>query len=477
MTMLAGHCLLMSLVLASPESDRARALYAEQRYSEAAVIFEQLWTADKSSSDLFNAALARQAAGELTKANLYFRMISGQSDLGPDERTEAAEHVGWLRQVLTVIEVKIRPGAALGPKAALHLAQGDDLLTVALSDLEETPRLNSEPNRTWTLYLEPGEWTLGLLPRSARHAYNSVDSVEPQRVVVPPASSADLTLTVNFALTPQLAPLEIEVGERPAERGVELRLTDPLGLHSRELVIDRAHLSLPLPTGAWDYTLTLGKHAWLRRPRGPTSGGAIEVMEGTSPTRRSFTAQLEDELDAERRRETFALTTAGTSLLFATVGGGFLGGGSKRRLEDSQNKTGVLDLGSAGAFFLGSAAGLVGTSLGTVLGAGRRVWLAELALGSTTAVTATAWYGLSRRSLPRRAAYTAEESATISERQPLLYASMALVGLGTALSLGAGVSLLLDRARAKRTKSKSAAPNAQVSFQTSISGGGFYVSF
>ncbi len=478
--MSASLChLLLALALVSPESDHARHLYEQQRFAEAAIAYEELWAAQASSTDLFNAALARQAAGQLTQANLYFRMISGHRDLGPEERTLAAERVSLLQLSLTKIELEIRPGRALGPDAELLLQRGADVISIKLHDIDELLPLdkNGDPlpidrerpdsgPRTWTLFLEPGEWTLHVIPRSDRAAFNTENAVVPQVVMVPPRTTSDLTISAHFALVPETTAFEIDIGEAAAARGVHLQLIDPLRIRDFKPSIHQPSLTLTLPTGVWRYQLLLKKHRWLLRPQGPTLAGVLEVSQGTSMSRQSFADELDREIVDETKRWIFATATASNALGFAALGGGLLGGSFRSSRSDAPTQR--YDLGSAGAFFLGSGAGLIGTTLSTVLGAKRRTWLTEFALGGMTTISAVTWYGLIRSSLNNQIAGTSSDNL-----EPQLYGSMGLVGLGTALSLGAASALLLRRrktARPPRTKTT-------ISVQKSLTRGALNVSF
>ena len=448
--MLASLCHLLSgVLLLSPASDRARDLYKQQRFDEAAIAYEQLWESEASSAYLFNAALAWQAAGRLTRANLYLRMISRRSDLGAEERAFAAERVGLLLPALTELEIEIRPGRALGPDAELRLAQGTEVIGVKLRDLDELlplgtdgeplvvdPRRPDSGPRTWILFLEPGEWTLQLIPRSPRTAFNGVDSVDHQVIKVPQSTGSDLTISVQFALVPENATLEVEIGEAAAARGVELRLLDPLRIRDFKPSLHEPSLTLTLPAGIWRYEVELTKHPWLWRPREPTLSGVFDLSAGGSAHRRDLAARLDRKLADERTRQIFATATAANALGFTALGSGLLGGGLL-----TLNRTRRYDTGSAGAFFLGGGLGLLGTTLGTVFDVGDRVWLTELALGGMTTISGAIWYGLKRSAIDRRDQEDGESQ---------LYVSMGLVGLGAALSLGAGSALLLRRSRKAR---------------------------
>ncbi len=464
MTVFASHLhLLLSLAFVSPESDYARTLYEQERYADAAKIYEQLWATERSSKYLFNAALAHQASGALTEANLYFRKISGQDDLDTAERNDAAERAGLLLQALTAVEIEIRPARALGPSAELRLLRDERSLFVALSDLEVIDGPSQEPTaeqpdridvgpRTWLLYLEPGQWTVDVLPHSRREAFNTADSVEAQLVEVPPANLASsLSLSASFVVSPEVAPLAIEIGSAAARRGVELHIRDPLGIRDHKLTTTAARATLTLPTGPWRYELHLGEHPWLRRPRGPTLSGELQVFSGAT-TEESFAEDLAQALDDERRRQLFATVSGGVAVGLLVLGAGLLGG------SQAGNRDAV-PLGSSGAFFLGSGTGLAGTSLSTVLGARRRSWLAQLAFGGTALATGTAWYALSRRS-------------SIGDPDELqLYSSMALLGLGAGLGFGAAASLISHRVHARRT------PKTDVARRLNATGGGIHVSF
>ena len=467
--MFASHLhLLLGFAFANPESDYARTLYEQERYVDAAKVYEQLWATERSSKYLFNAALAHQAAGELTQANLYFRIISGRSDIDTTERNDAAERAGLLRQVLTAVEIEIRPARALGPSAELRLQQDKRSLFVALKDLEiiegpsqdpaaELPEDIDARPRTWLLYLEPGLWSVDVLPHSKREAFNTAGSVEAQLVEVPQTSLSSLTLSASFTVSPEVALLEIDIGSAAARRGVELHLRDPLGIRDYELTAKTQRTTLSLPTGPWRYELHLGKHPWLWRPRGPTLAGDFQVFSGAT-TEESFAQDLALELDDERRRQLFATVSGGTAIGFLVLGGGLLGGSQKASAEPWSSRD-ALALGSSGAFFLGSGAGLSGASLSAVLGAGRRSGLAQLALGGTAFATGAAWYALSYRS-------------SISDADELqLYSSMALLGLGTGLGLGAAASLISRRVHAGRTQ------KTNIALRSNATGGGIHVSF
>ncbi len=195
--------------VAGEEDGEAKQLYNARKYPEAAVAFERLWTATKTSKYLFNAAMARELAGHESHAYLLLRRYLAATDLQPEEAERARGRVEALQRRAAAVRIVIVPeGAAPAglvitlervPSGSIHDAgrvpvevSGELLAALAVPEIPGS----------FDMYLEAGPWTIAAAAegRSAAKQEVKVSGGQAQiALAMPPLAPPPAMVTANFA--------------------------------------------------------------------------------------------------------------------------------------------------------------------------------------------------------------------------------------------------------------------------------------
>ena len=155
------HLLLVALLFASPAdgdaSDRAKQAYAEQRYDEAAQLFDQLWDERAEPRFLYNAAAAHSAAGhDLAALQRYLRYIH-LLEVDATDRGDARARLGHLTSQLAELDLVITPAALRAHgRVEVTSARGETLSF-------DTAWLSTLGGDGTRLFLPAGTWSIRLV--------------------------------------------------------------------------------------------------------------------------------------------------------------------------------------------------------------------------------------------------------------------------------------------------------------------------
>lgn len=215
----------------------AKQLFNDVRYVEAAVAFEQLWSAQGMPKFLFNAAMARELAGHELQAFVHLRRYLGLPGLAQENLDKARGRLQALRGRTVSLRVLVAP-ATLEP-AALNLTL-TRALDGAASDAGRTPvtldgvamAAVAVPGYggAFDLVIEPGSWTLelaaeGFLPRSEPVIVASRGAA--QQVVLSMKSNRTPTESASVAFTATFEPA------RAVAAGIDVTLDGPMPRQER----------------------------------------------------------------------------------------------------------------------------------------------------------------------------------------------------------------------------------------------------
>jgi hypothetical protein len=195
-------------------SNCARALYSRRDYVAAARHYERLWLDIGTPKYLYNAAAAREAAGHLASALALWTRYEASPGVEGDERAELKQRLDEMRARLVATTVTVTPADVLGP-AATFVCQRAGGIPPESFEIPAHLVADDAPG-AFTLFLDPGDWELTLLPASAIPEYSRVSA--PMQVTRSPGQ-------VELPLTKRALP---DARPVPPERDVQ-RLTLGLG--------------------------------------------------------------------------------------------------------------------------------------------------------------------------------------------------------------------------------------------------------
>ena len=192
----------------------ARALYSRRDYVAAARHYERLWLDIGTPKYLYNAAAAREAAGHLASALALWTRYEASPGVEEDERAELKQRLDDMRARLVATTVTVTPADVLGPAATFVCERAGGIPPESF----EIPAhlVADDAPSAFTLFLDPGDWELTLLPASAIPEYSRVSA--PMQVTRSPGQ-------VELPLTKRALP---DARPVPPERDVQ-RLTLGLG--------------------------------------------------------------------------------------------------------------------------------------------------------------------------------------------------------------------------------------------------------
>lgn len=87
----------------------AKKMFREQRYPEAALEFERLWSEQGTPKYLFNAAMAREMMGHELQAFVHLQALVGLQGLPEAEITRAKDRIQGLRERTVKLRVRVAP--------------------------------------------------------------------------------------------------------------------------------------------------------------------------------------------------------------------------------------------------------------------------------------------------------------------------------------------------------------------------------
>lgn len=370
----------------------AKKMFREQRYPEAALEFERLWSEQRTPKYLFNAAMAREMMGHELQAFVHLNALVSLPDLAEAEITRAKDRIQALRERTVKLRVRVAPADL--PAGALtlnarHLSGSEgpaapvevhlDSATVAALAVPGAPG-------AYDLPVEVGRWELEFTSSGYGQGRTSLQATRgPARQIVVRLERLVDTVEVTAEFTPEAALLA----------GIDVSLQGPAPEQVTRKRVERSLVTWHLKPGAW----TLEANA-----------------AGYEPVRTAFIAGVEPvrlrvQLAQAPRRLALGLGVAGGVMtVTGTVMLGILGRDWKyakgELLDETKKGEGNADAWESASNRMrrnweatNAGAGILGVGLGAGLGAlatfarrRRPIWIVEISAGTVIAVGAAIGY-------------------------------------------------------------------------------------
>lgn len=405
-----------------PRATSARAAYAAGEYVAAARQYAAL-ARDGAPRYLFNAGMAREAAGELAHAALLWRRYLASGTATPEDRE-------LLARKLTAAAASLVPRqfAAAPEISSLTLTRGQH------DPLELVPADLADP-----LILEAGEWTARILgpgePLELRFTVGDpaappvVLSASPVHVDPPP-----LPPTTTGTLTVHLGP------PRALRGGVEISLKNDMGL--RQDLQKTAAATWDLPRGAWTVTAAAPDRTTIKKT----------VTVADLPQHLDLELRLSP---AARRQRIVMPAILGAAGLGLTVGGAVMITRGRRNDLTCLDATtctaaanSVLDV-SAGLALVGTGVGALIPAATAAAGARPRALAIEAGIGAAIFTGGLTWYLAETRSDYQLDARARDHAAAT------------ILGAGAGMLGSAAIALIVRKVLNRRAAPVAVAPTSR----------------
>lgn len=274
---------------ASPEitaqAQAAKERYARGDFAGAARAYEALWESTRAPKYIYNAGMAREAAGQAGLAVRHWRrfLATAGADVTPAERAELRKRVDITAAENPALEVQLEPPGAFGPATVLTLQPPPELVAAGVPPIDLRDPIAGDIDETaahLTTSLDPGTWILSL--SGLRGAADQTLTIEippgPSRTIRPIALTAR-HVTFSIRTAPRLwlhpgADVIIAQGGAPLQRihlqGRPVDITAPEGPIELTATADGYHpttvpldLHLERPTAPLTLRLKLDPRAHL----------------------------------------------------------------------------------------------------------------------------------------------------------------------------------------------------------------------
>lgn len=460
---------------ANPSDPEARAeqaanLYSERKYVEAAEILEDLWATVHEPRDLFNAALARVAAGHRAHAIRYWETYLLLPGVPADGREQAQTRLKKAQAAAVGVNLRVGPVAVseVGVTYTLRRAAPDlkDSRPAIVVDLAANAQEFSAGGRT--VYLDPGKWELKVEARGYRTAVQDLtikpgQSGFPKDIVLgndplfrhasfqidpPEAVSAGATVTLQrMTATAQPVPcplsstgacaLKLEPGDWEvvvSAPGFQ-RYTEKVTLGAQPTASFAVAL---VPTVAAPPVTTPPPDVVAAPPATPDAAPATPAKPEIVPR-------------ATRLKLSTGLVATGIPVFIAGLALGVTGSNGYQDGRTMGNTAAELlpavRMRSAGMGLVGAAVGLWATGLTAEYDVKPRVWYAELGVGGAFLLTGVVWsaVGTSRWNQNQVPKFHCANSEGIDCFASHRMASSFFLGAGTAMIIGSTIGLLVQR--------------------------------
>lgn len=409
-------------------NEQAKQLYAEQRYVESARAFEGLYGEFKAAKYLFNAAAAREAAGQDAHAYVSLRRYLAAPGLTPAERERGEARMGPLQRRTSAIRLEVAPSPfPAGIEITMIRAAGEALVLG-----EETLRALGDSGGVVEVWAEAGDWSV----RAKAPGFRQVES--PVRSVEGAAQPVALTLPADAGAIAEAPPpaaagsVIVSIGNRHLPEALVLNLRR--GHEVVEKQVYRAESTWRVPVGTW--TLTAASSDFFAEPQ------SVEVV-GDQPQHVGVPLQR-----TPNSRLKLGLTGAAASAL-GLVGIGFAIRGAMVFPKTSPSCEATAPTCPPGPYFtdLRDAAisrYVAGAALGTSLGLGagallmhrgerRRMTRVGLGVGVSLLVVGAVATGLLARSFADDALDDTRRRSDLDRLQHGTAAAVGLSGFGLGL--------------------------------------------
>jgi hypothetical protein len=198
-------------------NEQAKQMYADQRFRDSAHAFEALHREFAGAKYLFNAAAAREAAGDDAHAYVLLQRYIAEPGLSAEQRAQGEARVAPLRSRTTAIRLEIVPRPT-GLVLSLRCGDGEVLRlddeALAVLDREGVTQLWAEPC-TWTVEAAAPQYRGAKVPLEA-----TVDAVTVFELELEPEPAP-----VAAAPEPAVGQVTVKIvtGRRGLPKGLRLR--------------------------------------------------------------------------------------------------------------------------------------------------------------------------------------------------------------------------------------------------------------
>lgn len=430
----------------------AKQLYRDGRYLDSARAFEQIYRTTGNTNALFNAGMAREAAGAGHEAHaihdwsLYLQLAPAVPE---SERADLQRRLDAAARNTAPVEILYDYPADAPDPRRVELHRGDRDVDPLIVNIPEGERLVTIP-------LSAGPWTARVFGEGGLlHAV-------PFNVTGPSAKALHLRLA---PAAPEETPVSVRLGpERALSRGIELRWEGPGEAPSPETT-NEAERSWKLAPGPW----VLHAQAKGFRPE------RLQVDVDGVPS----------ELELRLRRHPDVTARIALGAVSGAIGVGLVAAGgvvwSQGRSDFEKNKAGLdepTDYADGGRRLvvvttlyqdsltqlrgLGLAAGGLGAgvvSITEAAGGGRRARFAELGIGAPLAVAGLVAIAQVRGREENRLSESSEEDE-LTDWRARLVPGYSLLGAGAGMASASLVAIITHAAVNRRTRPRTAAAAA-----------------
>lgn len=459
---------------ASPSDPEARAeqaanLYSARKYVEAAEILEDLWATVHEPRDLFNAALARIAAGHRAHAIRYWETYLLLPGVPADGREQAQSRLKKAQGAAVGVNLKVAPVAVseVGVTYTLRRAAPDlkDSRPPLVIELPSgAPEFNAGGR---TVYLDPGKWELKVEARGYRTAV--------QDLTIKPGQSG--------------FPKDIVLGPDPMFRHASFQVEPPEAVAAGATVTlqrmtaaaqpvpcplnNNGACSLKLEPGDWEVVVSApGFQRYTEKVSlgaQPTASFAVALVPTVAappvaapPVAVATPPAAAPEVPAEpakpetvprpvRLKLSTGLVASGIPIFISGLALGVTGSNSYQDGRTMGNTSAELlpavRMRSAGMGLVGAAVGLWATGLTAEYDVKPAVWYSELGVGGAFLLTGAVWsaVGTSRWNQNQVPKFHCANSEGIDCFSSHRMASSFFLGAGAAMVVGSTIGILVQR--------------------------------
>ena len=456
---------------ANPSDPEARAeqaanLYSERKYIEAAEILEDLWASVHEPRDLFNAALARIAAGHRAHAIRYWETYLLLPGVPADGREQALARLKKAQAAAVGVNLKVAPVAVaeVGVTYTLRRSAPDlkDSRPPVVVDLPVGAPEFSAGGRT--VYLDPGKWELKVEARGYRTALHDLNikpgqSGFPKDIVLGPDP---MFRHASFQVEP---PEAVSAGATVTlQRMTAAAQPVPCPLSSA------GACALKLEPGDWEVVVSApGYQRYTEKVSlgaQPTASFAVALVPTVTvpppaPVAVTTTAPPPETPAPPAKPETVprpvrlklstGLVASGIPVFIAGLALGVTGSNSYQDGRTMGNSAAELlpavRMRSAGMGLVGAAVGLWATGLTAEYDVKPVVWYSELGVGGAFLLTGAVWsaVGTSRWNQNQVPKFHCANSEGIDCFASHRMASSFFLGAGAAMIVGSTLGILIQR--------------------------------
>jgi hypothetical protein len=462
---------------------RAEKLYKERRYVDSARELEALWDETRQLNALYNAALARFAAGHFAQTISYLRTYTAQVKDAPPEALEVANfQLDKAKERSVEVPLIVGPPAALSEGAEVTIRRIPDNPGDRRPDLfvRLTPAGESAPAAT-NLYLDAGRWSVAVSARGYMRADREINVVKGKVG----ASPVSFVLARDMSMRAVALRVELPAGERV--EAVPIRLIPSAGGEAQACTIrpfERNECKLLAATGAWELRAELPGYLPFTQQINLTSGESAAaftvamVIDAPPPPvvdEPPPPGPVEVVPKPARLRLAGGLNASGLPLFVTGLALAVAGSNRYDRVANAEpdacdsaseafgcrgDAIKAIRMRTAGLALVGTATGLFVTGLTGEFDVKPRVWYAEMGAGGALLIGGAAWLGATNVALNKELRVGEGQAPPVwvdsvpnidRATNQRLAASM-ILGTGLGLVAGSTVGLLVRRHHQRKGK-------------------------